>query len=352
MRRGSSSLLIIVGVFTLLLAGAGTYLYLFSPGLLPGTAAPVTAATPEPDVAVVQAALDIEAGTLISDPADFLKTGMIPAARYDASPELYFTSPEEVRNLKALAQIAGNDPVRRDMVGPAGLALKMPTPVPGQASLKAFPIQVNALTGVADLVQVGDSVDVMASFNLDVTTFRPGVPQNKEDGTKQDLLIEQLGNEGSVKVLLQDVEVFDIIRPAPVPTPADGEQEQPAGDQQIAAEPTPQPQQIARNSSATTLPNGNWVLVVGVTNQEAEVLRFALDRGIGLSTLLRGAGDTTNERTVGSTLRILIDNYGMPVPSGLPPVQQPGPVQVPNVPALPPTEPEVFAPVVTPEADE
>lgn len=350
MRRGSSSLLIIVGVFALLLAAAGTYVYVFSPGLLPSSAAAQKAPTAEPDVAVVQAAIDIDAGTLIDAPDELLKMGMIPAAQFQANTELYFTNPEELRALKTLGSLVGNEPVRKDMVGPAGLALKMPTPAPGQSPIRAFPVQVNALTGVADMIQIGDYVDLMASFNLDVTTFRPGVPENKGDGTARDLLIEQAGNEGSVKVLLQDIKVLDIVKTAPPqPTPEGGETTPPPPP---PSEEAAQPQQVAPNQIGSVLQTGNWLLVIGVTSQEAEVLRFALDRGIGISTLLRASGDHTTERTVGSTLRVLIDNYGMPVPSGLPPVQQPGPVQVPNVPALPPTAPEVFAPVVTPKADE
>lgn len=60
---------------------------------------------------------------------------------------------------------------------------------------------------------------------------------------------------------------------------------------------------------------GNWIIVVAVTDQEAEVLSFALSRSIGISTLLRPTGDHATDRTVGATLRILVDNYGMPLPS-------------------------------------
>jgi pilus assembly protein CpaB len=343
MRRGSSSLLIIVGIFALLLAGAGTYLYLFSPGSLPGTATVQTAPLPEPDIMVIQAAIDLEPGTLIDDPDELLKTSPIPAVQYHANPEQYFVDPEELRNLKTLRTISANEPMRRDTVAPAGLALTMPTTGPGQPSIKAFPIQVNALSGVADLIQTGDFVDVMASFNMDVTTFRPGVPQQAAEGVTQPAITEQATNEGSVKVLLQDIEVLEIIKPAPPQPTAEGETTPPPP-------PPEQAQPAAANTAGTTLQSGNWVLVIGVTNQEAEVLRFALDRGIGISTLLRRAGDHTTERTVGSTLRILIDNYGMPVPNSLPPVQQPGPVQVPNVPTLPDAPIENFAPRVTPEA--
>jgi hypothetical protein len=84
-----------------------------------------------------------------------------------------------------------------------------------------------------------------------------------------------------------------------------------------------------------------------VSNQEAEVLRFALDRGIGITTMLRRAGDHTTERTVGATMRILVDSYGMPMPSFPQVIQQPGPAQIPNVPAMPPVSNESFTPEVS-----
>ena len=344
MRRGSS-LLIIMGLFILLIAGAGAYLYLFAPALTGDTAAQAPIPTPLPDVEVVQAAIDIEAGTLIDDPATWLTLGSISGEEYAANSGSYLVNVEEARDLKTMVAIAGNQPVRQEQLGPPGLALKIPTPVPGQSPLKAFPVQVNSLTGVADMIEPGDYVDLMASFNLDVITFRPGVPVNKDEGTMQDVLVEQMGNEGSVKVLLQDVEVLDIVKPVAVqPTPEGGEGGEAEQPQAVAAEPTPQSMQVAKNTDGTVLKNGNWVLIIGVTNQEAEVLRFALDRGIGISTLLRATGDHTTERTVGSTLRILIDNYGMPLPSGMPPVQQPGPVQVPEVPELPQVPIDAYAP--------
>src|SRR3712207_2531296 len=98
MRRGNSSLLIIFGIVALLLAGAGTYLYLFSPGLLPGTAVEEIVPTPLPDVMVVQAAIDLEPGTLIDNPDELLKISPIPASQYQASSEQYFVDPEEVRD--------------------------------------------------------------------------------------------------------------------------------------------------------------------------------------------------------------------------------------------------------------
>ena len=348
MRRGSSSLLVIFGLFVLLLAGAGMYVYIAKPGVLPGTATQALPPTPMPDVEIVEAALDIQAGSLISDPDTLLTTGTIAGDDYAANPDAYFTSPEDVRNLKAVVTIRGGQPVRKEQVGPAGLSLKIPTPVPGQAALKAFPVQVNSLTGVADMVQPGDFVDVMASFNMDVNTFRPGVRQDGETLTPGNVIVEDATNEGSVKVLLQDVQVIDIVKPAAPPT----EEEQAAEPETpppAAEEPTPQAQQVPKNDSATELQEGNWLLVIAVTAQEAEVMRFALDRGIGISTLLRATGDHTTERTVGSTMRILIDNYGMPMPAVNPPAQLSGPALIPNVPTLPEKQPETWTPSVTAE---
>jgi pilus assembly protein CpaB len=347
MRRGSSAILLVLGVMLLVVAGAGMYLYQFSDVLTPDTAAQEMLTTPVPDVDIVEAAIDINAGALIGDPTTYFTIGQIPAIAYNANPDAYLVSMDEARNLKALMTIRTGEPVMKDQLGPAGLSARMPTPVPGQPALKAFPVQVNSLSGVAGLIEPGDFVDVMASFNLDVTTLRPGAGQVGAEGQVTQAVVEQIGNEGSVKVLLQDVEVLDVVKPALVqPTPEGGQAPPPP-------EATPQqPAQVAPNASGTTFQDGNWLLVIGVTNQEAEVLRFALDRGIGISTLLRSSGDHTAERTVGSTLRILIDNYDMPIPNGLPPVQQPGPLQVPNVPVLPEQSINAWAPEVTAGPDQ
>lgn len=244
----------------------------------------------------------------------------------------------------ATSSIAANDAVRKDQLRKAGLAQKIPAPKEGEAPLKAFPVQVNSLSGVADLVNPGDFVDVLASFNLDVATFTPGAPSADQTGggTIQSI-IERPTNEGTTKVLLQDVEVLDVIKPAP-----------PAED---GASPAPQPEAAPADASAApapaaptagnTLNSGNWIIVIAVSNQEAEVLRFSLDRGIGITTVLRRAGDHTTERTVGATMRILVDNYGMPMPSFPQVVQQPGAVRIEGVPELPQVETPAFAPTVT-----
>jgi pilus assembly protein CpaB len=331
-----------VGLFLLLAAGAAGVLMFYAPtqGLFAAAPAQLPPTT-EPMFSVVKADIDIAEGTVITSTEGLLTMGDIPASQYNE--DINVLSIEDARNMIATTGIKAGEPLRKDSLRKAGLAQKIPAPKEGEAPVKAFPLQVNSLSGVADLVQPGDFVDVVASFNLDVITFHPGAPQKQDNGGTTDIITEHTTNEGTSKVLLQDVEVLDVIKPAP---PVEGEASP-------APEATPPPSPPAEGeagdgstppSQANTLTTGNWIIVIAVSNQEAEVLRFALDRGIGITTMLRRAGDHTTERTVGATMRILVDNYGMPMPSFPQVVQQPGPAQIPNVPAMPQVSNESFTP--------
>ncbi|MDP9309432.1 MAG: RcpC/CpaB family pilus assembly protein [Chloroflexota bacterium] len=339
MRRGSSSLLIIIGLFLLLAAGAGGVLIFYMPSLVTPADAQTLPPTPEPQVSRVKAELDIQAGTVLTTTEGFLSTEMVPASQFMAG--VHLSSVEEARDMVATGTISASEPVRKDQLRKAGLAQKMPAPKEGEAPVKAFPVQVNSLSGVADLVQPGDFVDVLASFNLDVATFTPGAPAAGEQGTTQSI-IERPTNEGATKVLLQDVQVLDVIKPAPPQAEASAAP-QPEGPPSEADPAAP----VVPPTAGNTLNPGQWVFVIAVTNQEAEVLRFALDRGIGITTILRRAGDHTTERTVGATMRILVDNYGMPMPSFPQVIQQPAGVKLENVPELPQVKTPAFAPTVT-----
>jgi pilus assembly protein CpaB len=269
---------------------------------------------------------------------------MVPESQFMADANL--SSLEEVRNMVTTTTIKAGEAVRKDQIRKAGLAQKIPAAAEGQEPVKAFPVQVNSLSGVADLIQPGDFVDVLASFNLDVATFTPGVTVGEASPLQN--VTERATNEGTTKVLLQDVEVLDVIKPAP---PAEGSAEA-APAEGAPAEGTPtegdEARPAAQPTAGNTLNTGNWMIVIAVTNQEAEVLRFSLDRGIGITTILRRAGDHTTERTVGATMRVLVDNYGMPMPSFPQVVQQPAAVKIENVPEMPQVKTPAFAPTVTP----
>lgn len=327
MRRGSNSLLIILAVFLVLVAGIGAYLY-STGGLVSSGQTALPTDIPAP-VQVVHASIDLAAGTVISVTEGLLELQDIPASDFNSDPERYFTSIDELQGQKAATLLTGGQPVLKTQIRQAGLADLIPRALPGQEPVRAFPIQVNSLTGMADLIQPNDYVDIMASFNLNVETIRPGIISSTLPsgiGVGAGSTITTTGNilketsEGSTKILLQDIQVLDVIREAaPIGTPTPEGQPAPQAEQLA----TPQPIQVPQNASGQSLTPGNWIIVVAVTNQEAEVLSFALSRGIGISTLLRPTGDHTTQRTVGATLRILNESFGMPLGSTFPSLLNP-----------------------------
>jgi pilus assembly protein CpaB len=200
------------------------------------------------------------------------------------------------------ADIKAGDALRKSVVREAGLAQKIPAAAAGEPPLKAFPIQANSLSGVGDLMQPGDFVDVLGSFRVDVTTL-----YNNGQGVN-----EKTSKESTTKMLLQDVEVLDVLKPS---VPAEGE---------TASEPTPAPETTeggdnisGESTSANELIPGNWIIVLAVTDEEAEILRFTLNQGFNLTTILRRAGDHAASETTGTTMKVLIDTYGLPMPRGM-----------------------------------
>ncbi len=155
--------------------------------------------------------------------------GTVAGDVFTQNPGNYFLTLDDVQGKKATELLTGGEAIKQSQVQKAGLADLIPPSLPGEARVRAFPIQVNNLTGVANLIQPNDFVDIMASFNQDVETIRPGIISNTLPGISGisgattvtltgDIL--KLTNEGLTKVLLQDIQVLDVIREAaPVGTP-------------------------------------------------------------------------------------------------------------------------------------
>jgi pilus assembly protein CpaB len=59
--------------------------------------------------------------------------------------------------------------------------------------------------------------------------------------------------------------------------------------------------------------------VLAINDQEAELMEFAIASEAHLVLVLRGAGDTGYEPTIGATFDLLIDEFGLPLPQPLRP---------------------------------
>lgn len=323
MRRGGR-LLIVLGIVVAAVAALLGYLVLQGQSI--SNPQPISQATAVPVTRqVVSALIDIPNNTVLTETETFLTLTDIPETQFNASPNDYFTNFSELQNKLTLRSIPVNDIIRKADVIDAGLSLKIPTPAPNEPRPKAYPFQVNNLTGVADQIQPGDFVDVLASFEIKQTIIRPGV---NDEGQPQ--LVEQEFIERSTKTLVQNVQVLQIQRPqlAPEGTPTPGPSGPPESDESgqpvgTSTEQTP----------ANTLRTGNWVLLLAVTDQEAEIIKFSLENGLGVTLVLRGRGDTAVETTNGVTQKILVSQFGLPVPD--PFLDEPTDDQPANPPANP-----------------
>jgi pilus assembly protein CpaB len=290
--RRTSRLVLLLGIFlaaltfvvVLIMGGGGQQ----DPGG-PQPSAPVNAQ-------VLIAAADIPLGTVITEelvPTIFRQETLpVTAIRGDAFGDASQAIGKTTRaTLRSGQQIGAGDFQNR------------PIPLEVAAGERAFAIQVNELTGVGNLVDVGDNIDLIISLSGGAFP----VTQVLEDGS---VTVVAGLNPLSVKLplLLQDVQIIGVIT-QPAPPPAEGTEGQPAP------------------SAAPVITGASKLLILSVTPEQAEVLLFARTSGV-LDVILRSpldAGVTVD--TTGVILKTLVDEYGI-----LPPeiVQVPIPTPLEN----------------------
>jgi Flp pilus assembly protein CpaB len=164
---------------------------------------------------------------------------------------------------------------------------------PGQV---AMAVQVDQVSGVGTVIRAGDYVDLL--IGLQGGSF-PVVTASPESG---EFTVVSGLNATSTKLLLQGMQVLGTLLPPPVTAegapPAEGEQ-------------------------STGLTGQQEIVILSVTPQQAEVIKFAqLDASISL--VLRAPEDfrdangdpivPTLAGTTGITLRVLVDEYDVLIP--------------------------------------
>ncbi len=349
MRRGGL-LILLLGL--ILIVGAGA-LFFFLPqntGQGPGDG-PTAVPTEDPGVDVVVARIDIPANTVIDDATTYLSTRNVPTAEYNRQTDITNTA-DVVGQLLTRAVSAGQAIPRGALTDP-GLSQQIPTRDPERpARDKAYPVQVNNLSGVADQIKPGDFVDVVATFSVEREVFLPvGTTIETVGDTTREVLDRELSIQTfqSTKTIVQRAQVLRIVRP-PVTT-ADGTpvaQQQPAAEEaprdgeEIETDETGQP--VARGGrpiaqADAVLTQGEWVLILAINAQEVELIEFAQSTEARIATILRGAEDDEFEPTIGVTLDLLVSEFGLPLPRPMPPRVlseqesfQPEPTPTPGIP--------------------
>ena len=287
--RRSSRVIILVGIILAVAAFAGV-IYISSNGTQSGgtTGGGQQAA---PTVKVVVAALDIPIGTALT--SEMLTVKDVPGTTPPAG--TYQETGLVVD--KVVRQAISKDHVFTTADFLTGSGATSDSVIRGlQKGQRAQAILVDQSSGVGTLIQPGDRVDLIFSFCLDTylpATTPGGLPQKFPDKC-----------QGSVKDVLQNVEVLGILPPAVTTPTTEGNAEAAASQSDAAKE----------------------IVIVGVTAQQAEVIKYAkiasttspdAAAAMTIEMILRATADKDSppDKTTGITMSQLISQYGV-----LPPV--------------------------------
>jgi pilus assembly protein CpaB len=179
---------------------------------------------------------------------------------------------------------------------------------------------------VADQLKPGDFVDVVATFNVNRRQIFPtGTELRDVGGVQVPELIREITDPTfqTTKTLLQRAQVLRVIKPSVAvegePTPEAGAPPQSGSLPQVDESGQPITPGVEGSGAPSTLTSGIWTLVLAVNNQEIELMEFALAADARIVLVLRGAGDTTFEPTIGVTYDLLVSEFGLPLPRALPP---------------------------------
>lgn len=285
--RRTSRLVLLLGVFLAALVFVVILL-----GSKPGGPTTTPVASAPAQLPTVVTVVDIPLGTIVT--ADMLTSKTI------AVPDRYSTAFGDV------SQVVGKTTRKALLAGQqaqAGDFQNRAVPLTVPAGRRAMAITVNQLTGVGNLLDVGDTVDLIISLRGDAFP----VVQVLNDGS---VTVVSGINPLSIKLplLLQDVQIIGTIDP-PAPVPPAQQQGQPA----------PSTAPVVNTEEGK-------LLILSVTPAQAEVLLFARTAG-ALDVILRSpldAGQTAE--TTGVILKTLVDLYGIlppeivqvPIPTPLP----------------------------------
>ena len=285
--RRTSRLVLLLGVFLAALVFVVILL-----GSRPTTTTP-TASAPPTQLPTVVAVVDIPLGTIVTQ--EMITTRTLATNLRQAG---VFGDVSQAVGKTTRSAIAAGGQVRASDMQNRAVPLSVPV------GRRAMTIQVNQLTGVGNLLDVGDTVDLIISLRGDAFP----VVQVLSDGS---VTVVSGINPLSIKLplLLQDVQVIGVINPPPPAAPTQQQGQPVASRAPQFVEPEPK------------------LLILAVTPAQAEVLLFARTTGT-LDAILRSpldAGQTAE--TTGVILKTLVDLYGI-----LPPeiVQVPIPTPLEN----------------------
>lgn len=306
--KRSNRLVLLIGVALAVVAFVGVLLLLQSPQAN-NNGTPAVPTTGQ----VLVARSDIPLSTRIT--ADQVEVKELKLTAINAGA---FQDPSQVVGQIARQPVAAGAQITATTLngGLSGTVIDVQTP----AGQRAIAVRVDQISGVGTVIKTGDYVD--AIFALSEEQFA-SVTQDPTN-TKQ-VIVTNPGPKGTtIKLILQGMQVLGTLLPPVAP---------PAANAQASAAPAPA-------EPGTVLNEQQEIVILSVSPQQAEVLRYAQVQGnplITLSLVLRSPDDFIDPatgqpvppvvaETTGITLKELIDKYGV-----LPPV-----IETPVLPTIRP----------------
>ena len=293
--KRSSRLIILVGVILAVAAFAGIIWWGGQGG---GSKAGGPQATIATTTKVVQAAVDIPLGTQIT--AQQLTLATVPVA---SAPLGAYSDPTQLVGQVTRQSITKGDTLTTASFITANTAQGNQVEKALKAGYRAISVRVDQDSGVGTLIQPGDRVDMVLGLLI----------QEYVAGANPSQLPQAVpgGPQLSVKDVLQNLQVLATLTPPPASTTQNGQQA--TG----SAAPTA--------GAAVGLTGQQMIVILAVTAQQAEVIKFAQAQAAGtggtasspISLILRAPADASAppDKTSGVVLKTMIDQYGV-----LPPV--------------------------------
>jgi Flp pilus assembly protein CpaB len=285
--KRSNRLILLIGVFLAVVAFGGILL------LSGGQQGPGGKDQPPTTADVIYTKQDILLGTKVT--ADMLESKTIPLAQ--KAPDAFVDTGLVVGKKIRRDVVAGTQLTAGDF-NTGGSIGQIDVP----KGMRAMTVQVDQVSGAGTVIATGDYVDLIVGITGD---HFPVITVNPTDQTIQP--VAGL-NATSVKVLLQGVQVLGTLLPPPTAAQAQAQQQQPAASGAPA-----QGQQTALNGQQE-------IVMLAVTPQQAEVIKYAqLDGSVTL--VLRSPDDFRDatgkpvipptDTTTGVILKTLVDQYGV-----------------------------------------
>jgi pilus assembly protein CpaB len=174
--------------------------------------------------------------------------------------------------------------------------------------LRAIAVQVDQSTGVGTLINVGDRVDMVVGF-----TGADKVPTVTLDPTSKQIVTVTGLNQTTVKLILQNMQVIGTLAPPPATSSSSSSSSGSSSEGSSGSA-----------STGTSLTGQQELVILAVTAQQAEVIKFSQMDG-QISLVLRSPKDFLDangaaitpapDTTTGIILKTLIDKYGVLPPT-------------------------------------